>query len=467
MNRPIRALLLVLPLVSAAVAVPEPQPQRARFVDLFKQATEAHEAKDYARMEKLLRAALEQRPFHPTALYNLAAAFALKGNRDDAVDTLRTLGRMGLVFEPDKDPDFASLKNDAGFGLVVSGMNGNRTPVGHPTIAFRLKSPSLVPEGMAYDEDTNSYFVSSVRERRIQRVKSDEEHDFVQPGAGGLWSALGMSADAKRRLLWVATAALPEMKDAKVSDLGQSGLIAYDLDSGAVKKKILLPADGAKHELGDVTVAPDGTVYTTDSTSGVLYTLNKTQDAFVALSKPGELASPQGLVLSRDRNSLFIADYSLGLFRYDIDDKKLRRMDVDREICVYGIDGLYRYDKDLIAVQNGIRPHRIVRFRLERGGDRVVHAQVLAANRPEFEEPTLGVIVGKRFSFIANSQWDRFDKNHQLPPDDQLKQPMILRLTLAEEGNKFDDQGFGPSQGVPSQGSPGLQLPPVSVPPIR
>jgi len=465
MNRSILALLLAVPMLSAAVAAPEPQ--RARFVDLFNQANEAHDAKDYARMEKLLREALAQRPFHPTALYNLAAAFALRGNRDDAVDTLRTLGRMGLVYEPDKDPDFASIRNDAGFGLVVSGMKGNRSPVGHPTIAFRLKNPSLVPEGMAYDENTNSYFVSSVRERRIQRVKSEEEHDFVQPGAGGLWSALGMNADSKRRLLWVATAALPEMKDAEVSELGQSGLIAYDLDSGAPKKRLLLPADGAKHDLGDVIVTPDGAVYTTDSAGGVLYALNKAQDAFVALTKPGELASPQGLVLSRDKRLLFIADYSLGLFRYDLEDKKLRRMDVDREICVYGIDGLYRFDKDLIAVQNGIRPHRIVRFRLERGGDRVVHAQVLAANRPEFEEPTLGVIVGKRFSFIANSQWDRFDKNHQLPPDDQLKQPMILRLTLVEEPNRFGDQGFGPSQSAPGPQSPGLQLPPVSVPPIR
>ena len=159
-----QASLIVL-LLAAAMALAESAPPG--FVELFKGANEAHASKDHARMEQLLRQALEQRPAHPAAMYNLAAAFALQGKRDDAVDTLRTLGRMGLVYEPDQDPDFASLKSDFGFGLLVHGFAGNRTPVGRPARAFKLRDPALIPEGMAYDGDTNSYFVSSVHQRRV------------------------------------------------------------------------------------------------------------------------------------------------------------------------------------------------------------------------------------------------------------------------------------------------------------
>lgn len=447
---------------TAAIAVPAAQ----GFVELFKAANEAHAAKDYARMEQLLRQALAQRPFHPVAMYNLAAAFALEGKRDNAVDTLHTLGRMGLLVEPDKDPDFASLHGDFGFGLLSSTIGNNRAPVGHPTRAFKLKDPALIPEGMAYDDHTNSYFVSSVHERRIQRIKGDDEHDFIAPGAGGLWAALGMAADSKHRLLWVATAALPEMKDAQPAELGRSGLLAFDLDSGALKKSVLLPDDKQKHELGDVIVTPDYKIFTTDSQTGILYAVDTEHGTFEALSKPGQLSSPQGLVLSRDKRALFVADYTQGLYRYEFEHKTLTRLSVDREICVYGIDGLYRYDDDLVAVQNGIRPHRVVRFRIEHGGTRVAHAQVLAANLPEFDEPTLGVIVGRRFSFIANSHWGKFDKDHRLPPGDKLSPPAILRLTLDEFGQRGDSQ---PGLGQPQPGQPSgpLQLPPVNLPPIR
>jgi hypothetical protein len=127
-----------------------------------------------------------------------------------------------------------------------------------------------------------------------------------------------------------------------------------------------------------------------------------------------------------------VADSRRGLFVYDLAQKTLARMDVDDRICVYGIDGLYRYENQLVAVQNGIRPNRVVRLTLDAAGRRVTHATVLAANLPDFDEPTLGVVVGKRFSFVANSQWNRFDDKHQLPVSSDLSKPVVLRVTVPD-----------------------------------
>ena len=94
----------------------------------------------------------------------------------------------------------------------------------------------------------------------------------------------------------------------------------------------------------------------------------------------------------------------------------------------YGIDGLYRYGDELIAIQNGIRPHRVVAFTLSDDGGAVTASRVLAANLADFDEPTLGVVSGGDFYFVANSHWNRFDRENRLPDD--LSGPVILKLDL-------------------------------------
>jgi len=421
-----------LALVALALAAAGTQASSAGFVERFKAATAAYEAKDYARMEAELLEALKLRPAHPTATYNLASARALRGDAKAAVKTLDELADMGLSFDPAADADFASLKEDRGFAEVRRAFARNRTPLGNPERAFRLRSPTFIPEGLAYDERRKYFYVGSVHERRIQRVRRDDtEEDFVKPGVGGLWAPLGMVADARRRLLWVASTALPEMQNADPAELGRSAVLGYDLDTGAPKHRFVLDDGAGPHALGDLLVLGDGTIYTTDSRAGVLYALDPGTGKFTAATRPGELASPQGLALSRDRRRLYVADYTQGLYAYELESRSLQRLEVAPGVSVYGIDGLYRYADDLIVVQNGIRPHRIVRLRLADRGGRVRRAEVLAANRKEFDEPTLGAVVADDFYFVANSQWGRFDANHKLPPNDQLRRPLVMRLPLA------------------------------------
>lgn len=445
--------LAVLTLVAAAAVPPAPA---AGFVDRFKAATAAYESKDYARMEAELRAALALRPAHPTASYNLAAALALRGERDDAVAVLETLAEAGLVFDPGADADFATLRNDRDFTSVRRAFARNGKPRGEATRAFRLRSTTFIPEGIAWDARRRHFYLGSVHERRIQRVlRDDTEVDFVKPGGGGLWAAFGMAVDRKRDLLWVASAAVPEMRDAVPAEIGRSALLAYALDSRELKHRFVLDDGPGPHALGDVVVLRDGTVYATDSRAGMLYALNPATGKFTAATRSGELASPQGLVLSRDRRALYVADYTQGLYRFDLESRALSRMEVDPEICVYGIDGLSLHDDALIAIQNGIRPHRVVRLRLADRGRRIGSARVLAASLREFEEPTLGVVVDDDFYFIANSQRNRFDEDRRLPPAEQLRRPLVMRIALGGDRGTRSAAPAAPA----SQPPPGLPLP--------
>ena len=459
-----RAWLVVV--LAAAAAAAGAQSAPAGFVERFKAATAAHDAKDYARMETELREALKLRPAHPTATYNLAAALALRGEAKAAVKMLDELADMGLDFSPAADADFASLKSDTGFASVRRAFARNREPLGRPERAFRLQSPTFIPEGIAWDETRDHFYVGSIHERRVQRIpRDDEEKDFVKPGAGGLWAPFGMAVDPRKRLLWVASTAVPEMKDAAPADLGRSAVLAYELVSGEPKHRFVLDDGPGPHALGDLTVLRDGTIYATDSRAGLVYSLDPGTGKFSAVTRPGELSSPQGLAPSRDREGLYIADYTQGLYYFDLKKRELTRLDVDKGVCVYGIDGLYRYKDDLIAVQNGIRPHRVVRLRLSDRGRRVRSARVLAAALKDFDEPTLGVVTGQDFFFIADSQWGRFDANHQLPPRDQLRRPLILRIEL-DQAEPQRGAGAGPSP-QPVPGPVGPRLPAPCVPGVN
>jgi sugar lactone lactonase YvrE len=455
----------VLAVVALAAGAADPP---MAFVELFKAANAAHDAKDYAGMQRLLKQALKLRPEHPAALYKLAAAQVLAGERKESLETLEQLARMGLTYAPKEDTDFQAFAQSERFADVVKQFGRNARPAGRASTVFKVPHAEFIPEGLAYDQDHGTWFIGSAHERSIQRVgRDDQPREFVPPGGGGLWAALGMTVDSKRDVLWVATAAIPEMQNAQSDELGKSAILGFDLETGQRKWSHVIDDGKAGHLLGDLTLARSGKIYTTDSRAGIVYELDPATGKYGALTHPGELVSPQGIAIwGRDRDVLFVADQTQGLYRYDLDDKKLTRLEVEREICVYGFDGLYAYGDDLIGIQNGVRPHRVVHLRLDRRGRRIEHADVLVSALPEFDEPTLGVVVGRRFNFVANSQWNKFDANHKLPAAQQLKAPVVMRVELdaAERKDRRDDRSSYPSRGQPGP-SQGLPLPDIPIRP--
>ena len=125
---------------------------------------------------------------------------------------------------------------------------------------------------------------------------------------------------------------------------------------------------------------------------------------------------------------LYVADYIGGLSRVRIADGGVEKLAVPAAVSDYGIDGLYRHGSRLVAIQNGIQPHRVTAFKLSNDGLAIESAEILAMNLPEFDEPTLGTVVGDDFYLVANSHWNRFDENNELP--DGLTGPIVLKLSL-------------------------------------
>ena len=419
--------LLIL-LFCAAVAVAEENQDSRTFSE---RALKAYKKKDYASFVRDMDAALRLRPRHQPYMYNLAVGYALTGKKKEAIATLSQAAAMGFVFPGiEKDADFSSLRGEDDFDAVLKKFADNRKPVGHSEAAFTVHEKGLVPEGLAYDPDTKTFFLGSVYRRKILAVNAaGEARDFSRM-SDGLWSVMGMKVDAPHHLLWGCTAGHVQMANAKPEDDGKTAVFQYDLATGKLLKKYPVPDDGRKHWLGDIALDSHGNVYASDSLSPAIYIIPRDKDEIQLLVADPVFINPQGIVTTPDEKKLVMADYLKGLFLIDLHTKRVQEIAAPANTTLLGIDGIYRAGHDLIAVQNGITPNRVVRMTLSDDFSKVEKLDVLEANNPAFDEPTLGVVVDDRFYFIADSQWGAIDAKGQLAPPEKLRDPVILGIKL-------------------------------------
>lgn len=407
--------LVLLPLIGDAVA-DDYSNARSELVTAYQQA-------DYAAMRVAAREALAARPGYPGALFNLALAQVLDDDPAASLQTLRDLSSVGVDFAVADIDEFAALKSLLEWGEYAAAVRRLYEPIGFAEVVATLDARNFIPEGIAVDSD-GRFYLGSIRSGKLIRI--GEAPETLSTPKSGHWSVFGMRFDDAGGL-WFASAAVPQFVDA-ADVVGQSGLFRYDLDRRQISDKALLPTSDEAQLLGDLVLASSGVIYTTDSLTGVLYQYSPKSGAFDAVVEPGIFGSPQGLVFDDTAQYLYVADYIGGLYRVTLESGTTVKVNIEANVTDYGIDGLYRYGDELIAIQNGIRPHRIVALTLSDDGLSIIAARTIASNLEEFDEPTLGFVSGDDFFFVANSHWNRFKQDNTLPSG--LSGPIILRVSL-------------------------------------
>jgi sugar lactone lactonase YvrE len=415
MFRALRTLTLLALLTGVASAAASDSYREARA-----ELIAAYQAQDYAAMVAAADKALRARPGYPAARFNLALAYVLNGEAGAALEELESLLAAGIDFGVSDLDEFASVRTLPGWDRYEQGIRALREPTGETLVALERDDDRFVPEGIAVDAE-GKILLGSIRDGKIVRGED------VLSRRQGHWSVFGMRFHDDGSL-WFASAAVPQL-DNVGEERGRTGLFRLDPASGNITRSAVLPQQAEEQVLGDLVISGD-TIYTTDSLTGAVYRYDIVADAFTTLVEAGTFGSPQGLVLDPSARHLYVADYIGGLYRVAVQDGRAERMVVEVPVSDYGIDGLYRHRDRLIAIQNGIQPHRVTALQLSPDGKAIIDSRVLAANLPAFDEPTLGVVHGDDFYFVANSHWNRFDRDNRLP--DGLAGPIVLKLSLVD-----------------------------------
>lgn len=340
---------------------------------------------------------------------------------------------MGFAWSP-RHPAFGRLQSDTRFAALAMGSEDNQAPLVKSAVFRTLPDPWLHPEGVGFDATTGRVFVSGVRQRKVVVIEPDGRvRDFVGAGAG-LDAVLGLAIDSVRGLLWFTTAQTPEQEGASAGMPGGSMLLAARLTDGAVVQRWTLPDTSGGHLLGDVMLAPNGTVYTTDSRSPHIYRVDGRGTGGVLARAPWQhpdWQSLQGLAFSSDGRQAWLADWSTGLFHIDIGSGIVTPVAADPAMFTLGVDGLYFVgNRRLVALQNGIAPARVVAFDLDASGTRIEKLELLDRHLPEAIEPTLGVLVPGGLLYVANAPWGLYGPDGAVDLEKPFPKPVLLRLPL-------------------------------------
>lgn len=299
-------------------------------------------------------------------------------------------------------------------------------------VAFTIADPELIPEGIAYDPQTKTFFVGSTYKRKIVAVDAaGNARDFTKEAQDGVYGFVGLRVDAPRRTLWAISSNAGGTMPARGLDkscLGCSTVTRYDIDSGKLLKKYTLQNTDAPHFLNDIAIAPSGDAYITDTMTGGVYRITRAADTLERWADLGPQVYPNGIDITPGGSVLFVATEA-GLRKIDV--KTGAVTEISRNVG--SIDGLYFHRNSLIAIQPFEEFRKVARFRLTAALDGVEDIDTLEASNPLFLQPTTGVIVGDDFYFIANAQLQAFRAMHAAGTINRsaLADVIILKRPLA------------------------------------
>jgi len=422
--------MVIVAASSASFALQEAPAETVRA--LYAAAIEAYGKKDYTAYLKNMEAASAQRPVHPIFLRRLAGAYALNSRASDAAGVLRKMAALSLYYNALDDPDFSALRGDGGIQIAARALEALRSRrIGASDVAWTIRDRLFVPEGIAYDPATRAFFVSSQYRRKIVRIDpSGTVQDFVTSGRDGLWMVFGIAVDPTRRLLWAVSTAEPVMERYSMADENATGVFAFDIQTGALSHKYALPNRSPGHRFDDITVGANGRVFASDGGSGIVYTIAPGGKSLEVLVPAGTIQGPNGLVTSPDGRWLYVSDYAGFIYRADTATKVVIRLLAPPDVALYGIDGLAWHKGALIGVQNGVDPARVVQLDLSPDGTRISAARIIDMNHPRVAEPTIGVVVGDMYYYVANSFGALLRKPNSVLANQPLEEPVILRFRI-------------------------------------
>ncbi len=366
-------------------------------------------------------------PGHPSILRLLSVASAKAGKKDLVYRYLSGLQQVNASLELLNDDAFDYLQNEKRFLKLKIGFEAMNTTVSLSDTAFTLQDRILHPEGIAYRQDENAFYISSIHKGKVIRIREGQTSEISAPE---MMAVSSLVMDDENQRLWVSTGAIDEWEGYTEDMRGKSKVLLIDLQDNEVMA-VYSALDEEKHYFGDMAMQP-GTnrVYISDSRHKALYMIDPDSERLNLVKEFENFISLQGLAFNDTGDVLFFADYRRGLFRMNMENGEVQAFNPSEEYSLMGIDGLYFYNNSLITIHNGIRPKRIMQYYLNEDMDAISSFRFLERANPVLEEPTLGVLVGDQFYYVANSPWPRYDQDGNIGPESIHPVPLIMKIDL-------------------------------------
>ncbi len=343
----------------------------------------------------------------------IAGTYAAGGQYRAAMDQLQKVVDADLGFDPSRDPDLRKLQNTIEFQQLEDKVLKQTPPISNSRVVATLPEGDLFPENLAYDPLTKNFFLGSTSKNEIvQWTHTGVCKEFVSPHADGVGYVLGLKIHQPSRTLWTTS-----------NEQNGASLRQFRLADRHLAAKYFLPG---QHIFNDLAIFSDGTVFVTDTKEGAVYELSRANGKLERLLPGREFTAANGIALSPDEKTLFVASFGDGISAIDLASRAATPLRHPQNVSLAYVDGLYAIEGSLVAIQNGPMLPRVVRFPLDRSNRQILSVQVLERRNPLFDGITTGCLVAGRFYYIANTQ---IDKSGQ--PGARLLPLKVLSLAIA------------------------------------
>lgn len=439
-----KLLVLFLSLVAAAPCLSF---DRVHFRELNQKGRELAKQKDWAGMRQVLIEIGKEMPaLTPTYDLRMASVETHLGNMAAALEWMERYAAMGLSYDLASDEDLKPLLAEAGWKKIAAEMQQKAVPIAHADPVCTLPIADLMPEDLTFDNSSGTFIVSSIQHHSLYRLSLPKTANLAkdaQPtcaleelpldAQAKRWPVMAVSFDAARSLVWMTASAMPDFSGFPKEDEGKAALLALDSHTGKLVRRFDLESPPPA-VLGDMSIASDGTVYVSDSLGGRVFRIAGTKDR-AGLDKAKlemiaeDLFSPQAPVLAADGKRLFVPEYPLGIAVIDLAGSgRITYLSHPENVAVTGIDGMHLVGDSLIAIQNGIEPERIERFRLNHAQTEIEAAEVIEQSTPVMGEPTHAIAANGYVYVSANVGWDKIDDHGKLKEGASFTAPILLRF---------------------------------------
>jgi len=367
----------------------------------------------------------------PDGLLEVARGDTHLKRANDALALVRTVAAMGQADPAVRAlPDLASLRKLPAFAPIAARFVANARAVSRASAAYVLPDAGLIPEDLDRDEPRARYLLTSAAEKKIVALDAaGHVSDFARSPDG--WPMLALKVDAVRGVVWATEAAIDGFVFVPKRDWGRTAVLRFDLASG----KLLQRTEGPRPaQFGDAAVSPSGDLLLGDDNAGALY-LAPANGAPLRRLDHGEWISPETPAFI-DARRVLIPDYARGIGRFDMTTGRVSWVPMLGRFALEGIDGMYLRGHDLLAIENGTTPQRVVVFRLDAAFDRVLSQETIESGTPSLD-PTHGVIIGDAFEYIANAGWAKLDAHGNLSRGLHFTPARIMRVPLVRLAKDF------------------------------
>lgn len=382
-------------LLLAASPAPE-KTGAAAAQDHLRAAGQAYRDGDFAGFTASLESAVALNPFSLPTQYNLACGYARTGREEEALTILGNLAAAKVDFGMAADDDLESLHGSPQFDRLVSELDASLQPVSASEHRFTIDQLGLIPEGITHDRETGRLFFGSMRTGDVFVVDGNNQlSKFATVHHEGKLVAIGMSVDHLSNTLWVIGLSSFLVEDFDEDAPAHNGVFGFDLASGNPVRKYI--ADESLENFNDIVVGANGELYVSASTLSVI---RRESEEIQPIDTDLPIFGSNGIAIRPDGKRIFVSSYPVGIAAVNPETGESQWLATPENISLYGVDGLYWHEGDLVGAQNGVQPWRLVRMQLNEEQTTVTNVRLIEFANDDVTATT-GAIVGDVIHYVG------------------------------------------------------------------